>query len=122
MNRKYKSTHNDFKKKNKKTIYDKFQLTKKKELKEEKEPYLMTLSNRLNLPGDILAGAPILTATGRSELCIENYKGIIEYNSNIIKVQTKICKICVEGTNLNIDYFTNDEMRISGTIKTINYI
>ncbi|BCN30571.1 YabP/YqfC family sporulation protein [Anaeromicropila herbilytica] len=123
MNRKYKSTHQEFKKKNKKTIYDKLKPTKKKDNKEEeKEPILSALSSHLNLPGDIIAGAPIITATGRNVLCIENYKGIIEYNSSIIKVQTKICKICVEGTNLNIDYFTNDEMKISGCIKAINYI
>jgi sporulation protein YqfC len=79
------------------------------------------LSSRLHLPADILAGAPIITATGRNELCLENYKGIIEYNGNLIKVQTKACRICIEGKQLNILYFTEDEMRITGYIQAIYY-
>lgn len=121
MKQKLKSTHKNFKKKSKNTIYNQFTNNSKKDKSSEKEPYLATLSNNLKLPADILVGAPIITATGRNELCIENYKGIIEYNSTVIKVQTKICKICVEGTNLNIDYFTNDEMKISGYIQSIFY-
>lgn len=95
--------------------------TNKKVSPEEKETYLESLSNHLNLPGDIIAGAPILTTTGRSSLCIENYKGIIEYNATIIKVHTKTGKICIEGTNLTIKYFTNDEMRVTGIIHSIKY-
>ena len=69
----------------------------------------------------MLAGAPIIMATGKHQLVLENYKGIIEYTGNLIRVQTKTCKICIEGKKLNIDYFTNDEMRISGTIEAIRY-
>lgn len=125
MNYNYKSTHKQFKKKSKNTIYNRFSTNSKKDKKnkeeKDKDTYLTTLSNRLKLPGDMITGAPIITATGRNELCLENYRGIIEYNSNVIKVQTKICKICIEGTNLNIDYFTNDEMKISGCIQAILY-
>jgi sporulation protein YqfC len=83
--------------------------------------YLEELSNRLHLPADILAGAPVITATGRNEIRLENYKGIIEYNGNLIKVQTKVCKVCIEGKHLNILYFTEDEMRITGYIQGIYY-
>jgi sporulation protein YqfC len=117
-----KSSHEKFKKSAKKTLYQGFD-TKHKLKKREKERmnYLEKLSNQLHLPPDILAGAPIITATGRNEICLENYKGIIEYNGNIIKVQTKMCKICIEGKQLNILYFTEDEMRITGFIQAIYY-
>jgi len=117
-----KSSHEKFKKNAKNTLYKGFD-NKKSAKKREKERinYLEYLSNRLHLPQDILAGAPIVTATGRNEVCLENYKGIIEYNGNFIKVQTKICKICIEGKELDILYFTEDEMRITGFIKAIYY-
>lgn len=70
----------------------------------------------------MLAGAPIVTALGRNEVCIENYKGILEYNSALIKILTKIGCIHIEGKNLNISYFTNDEMKITGMIFSINYV
>jgi YabP family. len=115
-----KSSHNKFKKDNKNQLYK--GLSHKSKVKSEMSPtYLEQLSSRLNLPADILAGAPIITATGRNEICLENYKGIIEYNGNLVKVQTKVCKICIEGKHLNILYFTEDEMRITGQIQAIYY-
>lgn len=115
-----KSSHKQFKKDAKNTLYQGF--PKKNKLKENERPYLSEeISKRLNLPADILVGAPIITATGRNEICVENYKGIIEYNGNLIKVQTKQCRVCIEGKMLNILYFTEDEMRITGYIQAIYY-
>ena len=60
-----KSSHQKFKKINKDTLYK--GLNKKKKIKSNQSPtYLEELSNRIHLPADILAGAPIITATGRS--------------------------------------------------------
>ncbi|HHV10766.1 MAG TPA: sporulation protein [Clostridiales bacterium] len=118
--KKLKSSHNEFKKNSKNTLYKGF-AKKKKTNEYEKQTYLEELSNRLNLPADILAGAPIITATGRNEICLENYKGIIEFNSDLLRVQTKLCRICIEGKNLNILYFTEDEMKITGYIHSISY-
>ncbi|MDF2541128.1 MAG: hypothetical protein K0S47_846 [Herbinix sp.] len=120
MKKNLKSSHETFKKSARKTLYQGLD-QKNKINPQKKATYLEELSNRLHLPADILAGAPIITATGRNELCLENYKGIIEYNGSIIKVQTKVCKICIEGKELNILYFTEDEMRITGYIQAIYY-
>ena len=114
-----KSSHEQFKKDAKNTLYK--GLDKKKKTNYKKQTYLEEISNHLHLPADIIAGAPIITATGRNELCLENYKGIIEFNGNLIRIQTKICRICIEGKHLNILYFTEDEMRITGYIEAIYY-
>lgn len=115
-----KSSHEKFKKNNKDKLYK--GIIGKKKVKTSLSPtYLEELSNRIHLPADILAGAPIITATGRNEIRFENYKGIIEYNCNLIKVQTKVCKVCIEGKQLTILYFTEDEMRITGYIQAIYY-
>lgn len=121
MEKKFKSNHKHFKKKQQKAIYSKFENKSKQQLELEKQSYLESLSENLRLPPDILAGVPILTVTGSNQLCLENYKGIIEYTGEIIRIQTKKCRIHIEGKNLNIDYFTDDEMRISGKISRIEY-
>lgn len=115
-----KSSHKKFKKNAKKTLYQGLD-PENKSKSNQRKTYLEELSNYLHLPADILAGAPIITATGRNEICLENYKGIIEYNGNLVKVQTKACRICIEGKKLNILYFTEDEMRITGYIQAIYY-
>jgi len=79
------------------------------------------LSETIKLPSDILAGAPLLSMVGQRQLFIENYKGIIEYTQDSIRVQTKIGRILVEGKRLNIEYYTVDDMKITGYITTIQF-
>lgn len=75
----------------------------------------------LKLPKDSLLGASILTLTGNTEVFVENYKGIIEYNSQMILLQGKTCKIQICGKRLNIVYYTNEDMKISGFVESVRY-
>ena len=75
----------------------------------------------LELPIDIMYGAVIITATGRGQVLVENYKGIIEYTQEKIRLQTKTCQVTIQGTNLLVEYYTNEEMKITGCIQGILY-
>ncbi len=76
----------------------------------------------LKLPKDSLLGASIVTITGNSEVFVENYKGILEYSSENILLQGKNCKIELTGKRLNIVYYTNEDMKISGKISAVRYL
>ncbi|MDO5520360.1 MAG: YabP/YqfC family sporulation protein [bacterium] len=121
MSRRLKSSHKKYKKTQGKKIYKQFEDREKQEKEREKRSLTESISSSLDLPADIIASAPILTATGKTHITLENYKSILEYNGNLIRVQTKSCRISIEGKRLNIDYFTNEEMRISGLIELIRY-
>ena len=93
-----------------------------------KRPPFKTLSDSkelivesLRLPKDTMLGAAIVTITGNREAFIENYKGILEYTTQTIVLQGKNCKICFEGKQLSIEYYTNEDMKISGMIDTVRY-
>lgn len=77
--------------------------------------------NQLELPKDLMLGAAIVTVTGRQEVLITNYKGILEYEDSFIRVQTKNCRIVIYGARLAIEYYTNEEMKITGIIDNIQY-
>lgn len=77
--------------------------------------------NGLELPKDLMLGAAIVTVTGQREVLITNYKGILEYEDSFIRVQTKNCRITVTGARLAIEYYTNEEMKITGFIHDIQY-
>ena len=79
------------------------------------------LTESFHLPKDLMFGAVIVTATGDREVYVENYKGILEYSDEKIKLQTKDCYITISGRNLIISYYTNDEMKIPGCIQCIRY-
>lgn len=76
----------------------------------------------LKLPKDTMLGAAIVTITGNREAFIENYKGILEYTTESIVLQGKNARICFEGSSLSIDYYTNEDMKISGKIDALRYI
>ncbi|MCI9488960.1 MAG: sporulation protein YqfC [Dorea sp.] len=73
------------------------------------------------LPKDVVMGQPVVTVLGRMELNIENYRGIIEYTDALIRVQTKAGQIRITGKNLSVDYYTNDDMKLTGRIEAIEY-
>ena len=76
----------------------------------------------LQLPKDVCMGALRVTLTGNSEVWIENYRGILEYTGERILLQAKTCQVCLEGSRLSIDYYTNEDMKISGNIVSLTYI
>ncbi|MBQ4529556.1 MAG: sporulation protein YqfC [Lachnospiraceae bacterium] len=79
------------------------------------------LTESFHLPKDLMFGSVIVTATGNQEVYVENYKGILEYSDEKIKLQTKNCYLTISGKNLVISYYTNDEMKITGCIQCIRY-
>lgn len=79
------------------------------------------ITDAAGMPKDVLLGVPLLTIAGQSEACIENYRGILEYTDKLIRIQTKLGKIHVIGRNLQIEFYTNDEMKIVGHITVIEF-
>ena len=75
----------------------------------------------LELPKDILLGASIITVLGNRELLIENYKGVLEYREDNILLQGKKCRIRIRGSELMIDYYTKEEMKVYGRISEVSY-
>lgn len=80
------------------------------------------LVESLKLPKDICMGAMRITMTGSQDAWIENYRGILEYTEKLILLQGKTCQVCFEGTGLSIDYYTNEDMKISGCIACVKYL
>lgn len=91
-------------------------------MKKKKKNHLVSqVTDRLELPKDLMLGEPIVTVTGRSDLTIENYKGILEYQQDKIRLSLKHGQIEICGKELKIEYYTNDDMRISGCIDRVEY-
>ena len=90
--------------------------------KKTQNPKKENLINTLQLPKDVCLGALRVTMTGCSEAWIENYRGILEYSDKLILLQAKTCQVCFEGSRLSIDYYTNEDMKISGCIRCVNYL
>ena len=79
------------------------------------------VSDAMNIPKDVILGVPIIRMIGNEEFYLENYRGILEYTDTMIRVQTKSGQIHLSGKSLEITYYTNDEMKVIGRIKSLEY-
>ena len=94
---------------------------KRTKLSQVRENVKSNIVESLELPVDIMYGAVIVTAMGRNQVLVENYKGIIEYTQEKIRLQTKTCQVTIQGKRLIVEYYTNEEMKITGCIQGILY-
>lgn len=91
-------------------------------MKNESNQKKTKLLESLQLPRDVCLGALRVTLTGSTEAWVENYRGLLEYSEQSILLQGKNCQVCFEGVGLAIDYYTNEDMKISGCIQNVRYL
>lgn len=75
-----------------------------------------------SIPKDVVAKATLLHVIGKSELYLENFKGIISYTCQEILIKGYDCKYCISGNCLVIAYYSNEDMKISGQILEVRII
>ena len=74
----------------------------------------------LELPQEVCSNIPKLTITGFDEIIIENFKGVLEYEEFFVRVNTDIGIININGYNLNLENMTNDDIKVSGKIESLD--
>lgn len=79
------------------------------------------IAEKLNISKDIALDLPRISVIGQEEITIENHKGIVLFERNIIKVNTKLKPISIEGDNFEILYIGESTIIISGKFNSISY-
>ena len=74
----------------------------------------------LEMPKEVYTNMPKLTVVGFEEMIIENYKSILEYEEYFIRINTHIGILNINGFNLNLEKMTNDDIKITGTIESVD--
>nr|WP_296157768.1 YabP/YqfC family sporulation protein [uncultured Blautia sp.] len=72
------------------------------------------LLSALEVPGDLAEKETVVTITGKNQAVIENYKSLLHYTKEEIIILTFRGKITLQGSNLEIPWYTTEEMRVSG--------
>ena len=71
------------------------------------------------MPEEVFSNTPKLTITGFNEMVLENYKGILEYEEFFASISTHIGIVNINGYNINLEKMTNDDIKITGKIESI---
>ena len=78
------------------------------------------LDRMLEIPKEVYTNIPKITVTGFDEMIIENFKGVLEYEEFFVRINTYIGIININGFNLNLENMTNDDLKVTGKIESID--
>lgn len=78
-----------------------------------------TIIESLDLPQDLFQGMPIISMTGNRKIYISNHRGILIYEKETIVILAKHMQIRIEGKELSIESYSQDELVIRGYISFV---
>ncbi len=81
-----------------------------------------SISAVLELPDEIVFDMPFISLRGRKEAVIENYKSVLEYSSEKIRIDTSAGRLAVSGAELTIKCIDIQSVVISGRISCIEFL
>ncbi|MNI43497.1 YabP family protein [compost metagenome] len=76
----------------------------------------------LDLPQDVVQDLPRITMIGNVQLYVENYKGVLHFSNEILKLELTKGKLDVLGKQLVIRAILSEEVFIEGVIDEIKFI
>ena len=77
------------------------------------------LMDTVDLVDEPLPRIPIVELSDDRRVLIENHCGVISYSQERVAVKTKSGCICVLGSGLVLTRMSKEQLRICGTIRTI---
>ena len=70
----------------------------------------------IDISPDFKVTEPTVTLIGNTFVCIENSLSIVGYDTNLIKIKTKVKTIKITGDKLLLKYIEENEIGIKGII------
>ncbi len=89
-------------------------------MQNKKNRFSSKINRVLEVPRELSKDETKITIVGFDEMVVENYKGILEYEDYYIKLSTYIGTININGLGLNLDKMTEDCLKITGKIESLD--
>lgn len=80
------------------------------------------MTEALELPKEILLNLPLISLIGREEVTIENYKGILAYAEDTVRIGTAVGILCLKGQELSIRELTAECLVVTGRIEGLSFL
>lgn len=79
------------------------------------------LLHSLQFPDDLLRGNALITLHGQEHLRVENFKGIVSYSEEEVRLAAVHGCVCIAGCHLRIVSYTKEEIEIAGHIRAVSF-
>ncbi len=81
--------------------------------------FLDSAAEALELPADVVAGAPLVELVGKRELRMDNHRGILSYGSEEISVSGGRILVRIRGRGLELSAMSEHSLLIRGEIAAV---
>lgn len=88
-------------------------------MEKNRDTFNRVMADFLEIPRDLVMDIPKLTLVGRNELYIENHRGIIEFQADLLRINLSRGFIEIQGNNLEIKTLLPEELFLIGEINAI---
>lgn len=79
-------------------------------------------NNKKILPQELMGNLPVIEITGNSQVLIEGSKGILQYENELIKINTNTMVIAFTGRGLNLKSISKTTVIVQGYITSVEFI
>lgn len=80
------------------------------------------VTEALELPKEIMLNLPLISLIGREEVTIENYKGILEYSEDVLRIGTAAGVLRLRGRNLCLRQLSAECVVVTGRIESMEFL
>ncbi|WP_044894755.1 sporulation protein YqfC [Bacillus alveayuensis] len=80
------------------------------------------LTNKMELPADILMDLPRITMIGQIHIYIENHRGLLAFSDKEIRLLLKQGQLLVKGEDFVIKTILPEEILLEGKISQVLYL
>lgn len=80
------------------------------------------MTEALELPKEIMLNLPLVSFIGREEVSIENYKGILEYGEETVRVSTATGILRLTGRGLCIKQLSAECLVVTGRVEKMEFL
>ena len=80
------------------------------------------MTEALELPKEIMLNLPLISLVGREEVTIENYKGILEYCEETVRIGTAAGVLRLVGSGLCLKQLSAECIVVTGRIENLSFL
>lgn len=82
---------------------------------------LERFADAMEMPKDIVSNCSKITTYNDNQIIVENYRGILEYTNEKIRIKTCGRILCISGTMLSICAITDCDILIEGKFNSVGW-
>lgn len=79
------------------------------------------IADCLELPAEAVSDVPLITVRGRDTVIVENYKRILGFSEEELRIMTGNGALCIKGDKLRLAFLKKDSVCIKGSLDTFFY-